>query len=207
MKYSIIKRISETEIARVTVSLADDCNNGSDDFSYACDIFDLRGNRTEVGIKFEGRTYRESSSDKSRELMLKHFAELEPIYILSGCDAKGVPLYPLMNGAHFLEREPEYVMTEFRITKAEADMLKHYKPLSLAKFWYNLTETRYKDEVKKAVKLLEKLTGEKYKPSTNVSPHLYNDLHFVLITEKEGWNIHKGEKDKKNLKYHLDLSK
>lgn len=207
MKHIIIKKISPTKIARVTVSLADSCDNGLDEFGYTCDIFDIRGNRGETAITFGGHVYRETSSDNGKEFMLTHFAELEPIFTLAGCDAKGLPCYPLMNGAFWLDTDIKYAMNAFRITKKEAETIKHYKPLSLAKFWYKLTETRYKKEVNTAIELLESLTKEKYKPSTNVSAHLYNDLHYTMVTEKEGWNIHKGEKNKNKLQYHLDITK
>jgi len=112
-----------------------------------------------------------------------------------------------MNGAHWLEKNPEYAKEEFRLTDSEVETLRNYKPLSLAKFWDKMTKTRYKKEVSEAIKLLESLTNEKYKITESVSPHLYNDIHYVFITEAKGWNIHKGEKNKNKLQYHLDLSK
>lgn len=207
MKYSIVKKISNTEIARATITLADECNNGADCFGYTCDIFDIRGNRNEAKITFEGRIYRESGMDTSKEFMVKHFAELEPIFILNGCDIKGLPSYPLMNGEYWLENHFETAIKTFRISKDEAEMVKNFKPLSFAKFLFNLTETRYKVEVKNAITLIESLSKEKYKIKDVISKNLYNDLHYVMITEKEGWNIYKDKKNKKDLEYCLDLSK
>jgi hypothetical protein len=206
MKHVIIKRITSNEIARVTVTLADKCHNGYDNFSYACDLFALNGDKKECGITFERRMYREHGTDNTKEFMLKYFAELNAIFILSNCDIKGLPCYPLMNGAYYLENNPEYAKKSFRLTTDEVKNLQNFKPLSLAKYLHNLTKTRYKFEVKTAINLLESLTNQKYITTDVVSPYLYNDLHYVLIDKKKGWNIYKSETNKKKLKYHLDLS-
>lgn len=207
MKHSITKRINEREVARVTISIDDQCNNGSDDFGYSCDLFSLDGAKGETVVNFEGKNYRDIGTNITKKFMLKHFPEVKIFHALSGCDIFGLPTYPLMDTEYHLEHNLKHAMTVLRLTEDEANNLKHYKALSLAKYLFQLTQTRYKIEVKNAIKLLEKFTGERYVIKDKVSPHLYNDLNYVLNTEKNGWNIYKGEKDKKKLKYHLDLSK
>lgn len=188
-------QISDTEIAEIKAGIKDECGNGYEVFYYDVNTFSREVRRGERTITRGGKKYYDNGTDKSEEFMLKHCPKLENVYHLAGCDSFGVMVYPIMNGQSFLKGNLDYAIKVLRITPVEARELKKYNDKAYAEFILKLINTRYKEEVDKAIDELEKLSGKKYTRKEIVSPQLYNDIHYRLVTEKDGWNVYKGKAD------------
>ncbi len=194
MIHKLVKELGNGEIVVVKFGLADECNNGSDDFVHQIDIYSTRGRKDEGKCLHKDKLYYYVTSDNTDEFAEKHFPELTPVKKLVGCDNFGLPTYPILNGMYYFEQGDKYASEHLRLTKKETNMLKDYKVISFAKYLIHLSETRYKKEVKAALDAIKMLTGEKYVIKNKVSPHLYNDINYSLVTEKDGWNVFKGTK-------------
>lgn len=203
MKTTITRRVDAEHLAVLMVSLEDDCKNGYDVFNYVIDIYSNRRKADEPSITFHGKKYWLNGFHGEEDPL---FPETSDIYTVKGCDRFGVPTCPIMNGGYHLQNDLPTGQKYLRLTKKEAKQFSNFKNLSLAKEIKKLIDTRYAMEAKKAIDCLEKLSGEKYKPKEFVSAELYNDIHYKLITEKEGWNVFKSRNAEKIItEYPIEL--
>lgn len=191
MNVTIECQISVEEYAIATVSLSDECNNGYDSFGYCCDVYHRKGHRCEDKIKKGGKSYWLTSIDNSKELMSKHFSQLLPVRKLSGCDVFGVTDYPMLNGMYHLEEDINKGAEYLRISLKQAKELVKLKPLAYFEYIKTLIAGQYKIESSTAIALIEKLSGQSYTVKDKVSPTLYNDIHYTLVTKEKGWNVYK----------------
>ncbi len=198
IKGEIAKSFALQEIIVAEYLIGDPCNNGYDQFSVSICHYHMKGRRDEDKRQFKNNTYYLISAGTSEVELNKFFPELKAIAKMNGCDIFGLPSYPIMNSMYYLETDLNYGIKYLRLTKKEAHILVNYKPISFINYLKNLINTRYKKEVQDALDLIEKLTSEKYKIKDKVSPALYNDINYVLLTEKNGWNIYKGQKNVTN---------
>lgn len=205
MKYSVTKLINN-ELIVVTVELNDTCNNGYDEFSLSQDVYSRNGKRNEPKKKYGKYTYYlDGFGGCDKDLIERHFSELLPFYGLH-CDRFGMPSYPIMNTLYYLNNEEEFKFgcEYIGVTEEIGHEIKKYNNFHFGEFLKNHIEEVRKPKIDEAIKLLEKLTNCKYVEKTKISPQLFNDLHYTLISDKKGWNVFK-ENPKSNYNEIFDL--
>lgn len=197
IRYSITKKISNNTIVTVKFGIYDDCQNGYNKFEFNCILWATNGDRN-YGINeyHENKSYYFVEDITTPENIVKYFPQLITVFKLRGCDSFGVETYPLLNGSYHLVKNINYAPKFYRISKSLTNKIAKYNNKLLADFVLNLTHTTYKKDVDKAIKEIESASGEKYYRQENVSPMLYNDIHYTFITDKKGWNVFKGNSDK-----------
>lgn len=144
-----------TGTLKIKISLADDCKNGHADFSITGETYDKRG-RSETGGCIH-------------ETILEYRPDLKLFVDLHLSDYKGAPMYAQANGFYHLKNTSVKVCQDYiRATDAEMDLIGAAED-ELA-FTYLLQSTgivaRWKSEASHAIKVLEEMTGMKYKDTS-----------------------------------------
>ncbi|MES2515931.1 MAG: hypothetical protein V4580_17390 [Bacteroidota bacterium] len=197
------KQINDNEVLRVRVSL-DNTMNGYDEFCVTGDIYSRKGNRSESKIVHGKFTYWYYTNSGTEDI-LKHFPKLAPLVKLHDCDVFGMPSYPIVNQMHyFKENDLETPQRLLRLTDDEVKKMSKMKILPFIVKLKELSETRYKDEVKEAIETLETLSGQKYIQKDFISPRLYNDISYSLVDDSQ-WNIYKAQRKEKKITEYLHI--
>lgn len=149
----------------IVIKLNDECHNGHQDFS-------ITGNWYEAGkLKTENNC---GGGGACGDEIAKEFPEYAIFNNLHLCDYLGIPLYCVQNGYYFLTHGFDNYETgetlkskfckEYRITESQFDKLSvaksttHFAVLLEA----NDIFSQWKKEADKAIKQLEKLTGNEF---------------------------------------------
>ncbi len=202
MKHTLIKRTSGNSIAVATFGLFDDCNNGYNNFSVNVEEWATSGDRSYGShVDYENKRHYFVDGGYSPDLVKKHFPELSPILPVQSCDSFGFPCYPIMNYMYHLEQgNTKPLIEDLRMTDKECEAAKSLHKSAFIDLLFK-KGSQYKKEVNEAIKSIEKAANTKVEIEDFVSPYMYNDIHYTMITEKEGWNIYKGKKPKSYPKY------
>ena len=149
----------------VKIRLNDECKNGYQDFSITANIY-KSGKRSDESYISGGCCHDE---------ILKHFPEFKIFINLHLADANGVPMYAVDNGFYHLKNGFNNTPTKdegfkakfcsyYRLTIEQYDILKDSEnKLEYAILLKDLgVLTQWKNEADEAVKMLEKLTGDKF---------------------------------------------
>lgn len=192
--YEILKIVSKTEIVTCEYGLYDKCGNGYDHFEIEADFWSTKGDR-HYGTHKEtgGKWFYYMQDFTSAELIAKYFSELMPVEKINGCDSFGIPIYPIINQMYYLTKGDESeAIKQLRITKNEAQEIKKLSVPYLAEFLIGKINGDYKTEVMAAINAIEKASGVPIAVKEAISPILFNDMHYTMVTEKKGWNVYKG---------------
>ncbi len=195
MKYSETKMI-DNEVVKVTVDLSVD-SNGWARFYMIGETFDRYVKRGEKTIQHNKRNYYLSSCGLENNIIVEHFPQLIPFMFLNGKDIFGMPSYPIINTMHYLTASNEnfqYGCDSITVTKEVGYEIRKYSEFHFGEFLKEHIEKVTKPLADKGINLLESLTGEKFVPTDVISAQLFNDLHYCLVTKKNGWNVYKGNK-------------
>lgn len=195
MKHKSVKRISPSSIAVATFGLYDDCNNGYDNFNVNVEVWATNGDRHYGSNEtFENKNYYFVEGGYYKELIAEHFPDLLPVNILSGCDSFGFPCYPVMNFIYHLKNKDfDYVQEKLRLSKAEMKDLDKFNEIAFINFLFS-KQPQYKKEVRSALAAIDKRSGSKTVIKEKISPYMYNDINYKLVTESNGWNVYKKNK-------------
>lgn len=178
LSYNVTKIYVENGITykmNVCISLDDCCKNGICDWSITADIYEKRRNGRFVWY----------ASGCCHDEILKYFPEFKLFIDLHSCNHYGQPMYPVENGVyHLVNSDKEKTMNYLRITETEYNIL-HDSAEDKGYFTYLLYTLgivdRWKQEALKAIKQLEKLTGNTWK-----NPYKPENEHFMLkLTNEE----------------------
>lgn len=178
LSYNVTKIYVENGITykmNVRINLDDYGKNGICDWSITADIYEKRRN---------GR-FLECASGCCHDEILKYFPEFKLFIDLHLCNHYGQPMYPVENGFYHLKNsDKKKTMDYLRITETEYDILRNNTEDKLY-FTYLLYTLgivdRWKQEALKAIKQLEKLTGNTWK-----NPYKPKNEHFILkLTNEE----------------------
>lgn len=165
LKFSTSKIIGGEDIT-VTIRLNDDCGNGHQDFSITGDIYKANARKSDKNHLMGGCIHEE---------ILKVFPEFQIFVNLHLCDFNGVPTYAVENGFYHLTQgfnntkpEDKNFTSEYceyyRISLDQFEVLRQSR--SEVQFALNLESlgilAQWKEEAKKAIKILEELTGKKF---------------------------------------------
>ena len=175
LNYQVEKKIGEREVIRVNIRLSDECNNGFNEFAITGDIY--KNNKIQMG----GCIHEE---------ILKHFPEFKIFVDLHTRDAKGVPMYPVVNGYYFLKNRSINVLQQhLRCNDEELNIIK--KATSEKEFAYLIHKCgiikKWEEEAEKGIKELEKLTEKEFENNKD-----YRDKELLTIEEIKEFE----EKDK-----------
>lgn len=150
LNYQVEKKIGEREVIRVNIRLSDKCNNGFNEFAITGDIY--KNNKFQMGGSIH-------------EEILKHFPEFKIFIDLHLRDAKGVPMYPVVNGFYFLKnKEINKLQHHLRCNDEELNIIKKAtseKDLAYLIYKCGLMK-KWEEEAQKGIKKLEELTGETF---------------------------------------------
>lgn len=157
LKFRATKQIGEDQKITVNIRLNDECKNGHQDFS-------ITGEVTERG-RFE-------MGGCIHEEIEKHFPEFKIFINLHLADHEGIPMYAVENGFYHLtngferaEKGQKAAFCEYyRVTPQQYDeLLKCENTIQYAVKLDKLGILKqWKKEANKAIKLLEKLTGDEF---------------------------------------------
>jgi hypothetical protein len=175
LKYQVEKKIGEREVIRVNIRLSDECNNGFNEFAITGDIY--KNNKFQMG----GCIHEE---------ILKHFPEFKIFVDLHLRDAKGVPMYPVVNGFYFLKNKEIYKLQQHLCcNEEELNIIKN--ATSEKEFAYLIHKCgimkKWEEEAEKGIKELEKLTEKEFENNKD-----YRDKELLTIEEIKEFE----EKDK-----------
>jgi hypothetical protein len=148
----------------VNIRLNDECKNGHQDFSITGDIYTSPTSNADRYHYTGGCIHDEIE---------KHFPQFKPFIKLHLCDFSGAPMYPQANGLYLIQKgferlngktQKEYFCDYYRVSPEQYDVLKgsenktefaiHLMKLGIIDSW--------REEANKAIKLLEKLTGNEF---------------------------------------------
>ena len=164
LNYSIIKTDSEGNRVEIDISLSDPCHNGHNDFSITGSVYEAGKLRIDKYMVTGGAI---------GSYIAKQFPEFAIFNRLHLCDANGVPMYAIANGFYHLTNgfydKTKDLKTEFceyyRVTPEQFDVLATAKDQDY--YGYLLIKLnildQWKTEANEAIKLLELLTGDKFK--------------------------------------------
>jgi len=178
LSYNVTKFYVENGITykmNVRISLNDYCKNGVCDWSITADIYEKRRNGRFVWC----------ASGCYNEEILKRFPEFKTFIDLHLCNHYGQPMYPVENGFYHLKNsDKETTINYLRITESEYNVLRDSAE-DKGYFTYLLYTLgivdRWKQESLKAIKQLEKLTGNTWE-----NPYKPENEHFMLkLTDEE----------------------
>lgn len=172
IKYSVRKELNKDSYIEVNIRLNDECKNGFEEFS--------------ITGRYKSKT--EELGGCIHEEIAKHFPEFKIFIDLHLSDYKGMPMYSVANGFYFLEKGKKKVLMEhLRISEEECDKIagmtvneKHFSYL-IQKM--RLPE-RWKQEADNAIKMLEELTGKKFKSKAE-KPRKFEEFSTTEIQEFE----------------------
>lgn len=178
LSYNVTKIYVEDGITykmNVRISLGDYGKNGICDWSITADIYEKRRNGRFVWY----------ASGCCHDEILKYFPEFKLFIDLHLCNHYGHPIYPVENGFYHLKNSDKgKTMDYLRITETEYNILRDSAE-DKEYFTYLLYTLgivdRWKQESLKAIKQLEKLTGNTWK-----KPYKPENEHFMLkLTDEE----------------------
>ena len=165
LKFSTSKIIGGEDMT-VTIRLNDDCGNGHQDFSITGDIYKANAPKSDKNHLMGGCIHDE---------ILKAFPEFKIFIDLHLCDFDGVPMHAVENGFYFLSEgfsktKPEDKNFPTEYCEYYRISLDQFKVLSQSKnklqYALNLQNlgilAQWKEEAKKAIEILEGLTGNKF---------------------------------------------
>lgn len=172
IKYSVRKELNKDSYIEVNIRLNDECENGFEEFS--------------ITGRYKSKT--EELGGCIHEEIAKHFPEFKIFIDLHLSDYKGMPMYSVANGFYFLENgKKKALMEHLRISEEECDKIagmtvnkKHFSYL-IQKM--GLPE-RWKQEADNAIKMLEELTGKKFKSEAE-KPRKFEEFSTAEIQEFE----------------------
>lgn len=165
LKFSTSKIIGGEEII-VRIRLNDECKNGHQDFSITGDIYKANAPKSNKNHLMGGCIHEE---------ILKAFPEFKIFVNLHLCDFDGVPMHAVENGFYHLTQGINNTKPEnknftseyceyYRISLDQFEVLRQSK--NKLQFALNLESlgilAQWKEEAKKAIKILEELTGKKF---------------------------------------------
>jgi len=148
----------------VEIRLNDECKNGHQDFAITSCFWEIGKARTDRTNIMGGCCHDE---------ILQHFPNLKIFVDLHLCDYDGIPMYAIENGFYHLSQgfenlkgktQKEYFCNYYRVTPTQYDTLitandKDYFGFLLASLG---VLKQWKKEADKAIKTLEKLTGNEF---------------------------------------------
>lgn len=178
LSYNVTKIYVENRITykmNVRINLDDYGKNGICDWSITADIYEKRRNGRFVLC----------ASGCCHDEILKYFPEFKLFIDLHLCNHYGQPMHPVENGFYHLKNsDKRNTMDYLRITETEYNIL-HDSAEDKGYFTYLLYTLgivdRWKQEALKAIKQLEKLTGNTWKNS-----YKPENEHFMLkLTNEE----------------------
>lgn len=167
---------------KIDVRLSDDCKNGYNDFAITGTIWEKGRPRTDGNMITSG-----AIGDKIAE----SHPNLKIFNNLHLCDVKGAPMYAVGNGFYHLQNSDKSVVMDYlRVSEEE------YNILSTAKeelYFHFLIEKlnipqRWEKEAQEAIKILEELTGKKFKDDSKrfqFTP-LADDVKKEIETKVDG---------------------
>jgi len=178
LKYNITTKDSEGNTLDISIRLNDKCKNGHQDFAITGIGYEKGKPKTDRYNIYGGCCHEEILKAKPK---FKIFVDLHL------CDYAGVPMHPSANGHYHMEEgfnktkptSPEFkaeYCEYYRITESQFDVLKTAEnQIQFALYLESLGILKQWDkQAKKAIKLLEKLTGSEFvndsKRSQYVSP-------------------------------------
>lgn len=208
LRHTFIK-IKGKEKTVVKIHLNDECNNGHQDFSIVCDIYESKHN---------GQWYY-NGGGAAHDHILKLFPDLQIFVNLHLCAYSGVPMYAVENGFYHLRHG--FNNTKVTDSKFKAEFCEYYRitPEQFDALNMAENETRYalileslgvltqwKEEADRAITLLEEWTGKEFLVDSKKS-QFHAPTQEQRETEKEreekGYytpeNIQKREEHKKLL--------
>lgn len=153
----------------ITIRLDDEYGKGHEDFSITATFW-------EVGKPRIDRYH--ITSGCCHDEILKVRPQYKPFINLHLCDFKGAPLYAVVNGLYYAEElrqtgykvMPSGLAQYFRITQSQAVMLCKVSGKYFAKKIKKMgIDIQWQNEANEAIKLLESLTGEKFKSNATKS--------------------------------------
>jgi hypothetical protein len=197
-------KIYEKDHIFVTISLDDDCKNGHQDFSITANIFEAGKPKIDKYIHSAGCCHDE---------ILKAFPEFKIFVDLHLSDWEGVPMYAVENGFYHLKNgfsrtavtAPEF-MTEFckyyRITEMQYITLSQSR--NQLQYALNIESLgilkQWKKQAKKAIEILERLTGNTFlidSPKSQYKRPTAEEVIQEQEREKAGYYSPKAEKERR----------
>lgn len=180
--YKISKTAPNGERWEIKISLNDECGNGHQDFSITGAAWEKGNPKTDNYLLHGG-----ACGDEIASL----WPEYSIFNTLHLCDCKGRPMYAAENGRyHFTNTSFEVGRDYLRLTTEEAKELIPYTSDGET-FRYKLESLgvleRWENEANKAIKLLEKLTGDEF---VNDSKR----YHYTPLSDDEKTNFEQREK-------------
>jgi hypothetical protein len=176
LKYTVVKSFREKGITYkviTTIKLHDECKNGTCSWSITGILQQKKGN---------GRFY-DIGHGCIHEEILKASPKLKMFVDLHLCDWRGTPLYPVENGYYFLQKDKKQAKEYLRVTDEEMEILskcdnKQYFKYQL--FALGIVE-RWQAESKKAIQVLEELTGDVW-----INPYKESEeRHRFVLSDEE----------------------
>jgi len=197
IKNELIKQVDSNTVVTVKYGIYDDCGNGYNHFEFDCDLWGINGDRQYGEHKeYKGKRYYFVEDVMSLDEVKLYYPELVNVFLMKQKDSYGLGTYPILNGKYYLKTDIKHAAKFYGITLKEAKEISLYNDKALTEFILNRVIPNYKDSVNKAIAEIEATTGQKYTSTEKVSPVLYNDIHYTFVTEKEGWNVYKGNASK-----------
>jgi len=166
LRYSVTKTVGGKTYV-IKVRLNDECKNGHNDFSITGSIYEAGKPMTERNM---------ISCGACGDEIAKKIPSLKIFNDLHLCDVNGAPMYAIANGFYHLgngfnDAKPNTLKFKaeyceyYRMTPEQFDILRTSEDEEV--FTYYLVKLgivgQWKAEALKAIKLLEELTGEKFK--------------------------------------------
>lgn len=183
---------------KVSIRLNDECNNGHEDFAITSDI--RENNREYMG----GCCHDE---------VLKHFPEFKIFVDLHLSTFKGIPMYAIANGWYFVNIEKwsvEKLANYYRLPLELATKLINCNHENLfAYIIKNECLPIWENQANEAIKLLEKLTQEKFEAKAVLRHNEFDKYDFKVIEKqiKEGYYSDENIKKRQDKKIALDNQK
>jgi len=199
LKYETVK-IDNNRKYKIIIRLDDNCKNGHQDFSITGDVYRKKDNN-----------WKWLSGGAMGATIAKKYPEFAIFQNLHLCNYLGAPMYAVENGFYVgaIKNDLNYLIRDFRISKEKAKILqqaeneKHFQyllnKLGIVEDW--------KKEAKKAISILENLTGKKFEidsPKVRKVELSINEMLEFKKKEASGYysksNIKKRKKEKEKEK-------
>ena len=180
MKYKLVKIKGNSKV-KISIRLDDQCNNGHQDFAITADLYEKTKREGDHLYIWEW-----ASGGCVHDAILRIAPELKQFVDLHLCDFNGCPMYAVANGFYSIREdkmEKDKFCESYRVSKSQYNKLVRaenkleyailLEELGIIKQW--------KVEAKEAIKVLERLTGVKFK-NTSVRDH-YNKPSLTEVKE------------------------